>query len=83
LLKRLLEEKTKAPVAHKRKGPSTVNDDLVKWMKSGPLRPIVDDIDRPGFISRTDFERLKQQADYFLWPFLTLDLFQKKVSQNN
>ncbi len=79
LLRQLLEEKTKAPVARKRKGPSTVNDDFESWMKSGPLRPLVEAMDRPGFINQADFDRLKRQGDYFLWPFLTHDIFQKRL----
>jgi asparagine synthetase B (glutamine-hydrolysing) len=82
LLRRLLWQKTNAPVAHKRKGPSTVNDDLVAWMRTGPLRPLIDDIQRPGFINKADFERLLRKPDYFLWPFLTLDIFKKRVIEN-
>jgi asparagine synthetase B (glutamine-hydrolysing) len=83
LLKRLLAQKTNAPVAHKRKGPSTVNDDLVAWMRSsGPLRPMVEDIHRPDFMNKADFERLLRKPDYFLWPLLTLDIFQKRIIEN-
>jgi asparagine synthetase B (glutamine-hydrolysing) len=82
LLRRLLWQKTNAPVAHKRKGPSTVNDDLEAWMRSGPLRPLVEDIQRPGFLTKQDFETIKQRSDYFLWPLLTLDIFQKRVLKN-
>ena len=78
LLKRLLAQKTGAPVAHKPKGPSTVNDDLVAWMTTGPLRPLVEDIDRPGFMEKKDFDRMIKKPDYFLWPLLTLDVFKKR-----
>lgn len=82
LLRRLLEQKTDAPVAHKRKGPSNVNDDLVAWMDSGPLRPMVMDINRPGFMEKKDFDRLISKPDYFLWPLLTFDIFQKRILGN-
>lgn len=82
LLKRLLAKKTNAPVAHLRKGPSTVNDDLVEWMRSGPLRPMVEDISRPDFMCKADFERLIRKPDYFVWPLLTFDLFRKRIIEN-
>lgn len=79
LLKRLLAQKTGAPVAHLHKGGSTVNDDLVTWMRSGPLRPLVEEIDRPDFIDKKDFDRMINKPDYFLWPLLTLDVFKKRI----
>ena len=83
LLKRLLEQKTKAPVAHKRKGPSTVNDDMVAWMHSGPLRSLVEEIVRPDFMVKADFDRLIRNPDYFLWPLLTYDIFCKHFKRDN
>lgn len=83
LLRRLLEQKTNAPVARKRKGPSNVNDDLVAWMHTGSLRPLVEDIDRPSFMEKNDFDRLIKKPDYFLWPLLTLDVFQKRIFRKN
>jgi asparagine synthase (glutamine-hydrolysing) len=79
LLKALLKKKVDAPVATKRKGPSTVNDDLEAWMREGPLRPLVEDISRPNFVQQKDFDLIKRRADYFLWPLLTYDLFRKRV----
>ena len=79
LLRRLLWRNIKSPVAFKRKGPSTVNDDLVAWMRSGPLRPLVNEITRPSFMRKEDFNRLIQKPDYFVWPLLTMDIFQKRV----
>jgi asparagine synthetase B (glutamine-hydrolysing) len=83
LLKRLLQQKTNAPVAHLPKGPSTVNDDLVAWMRSGPLRPLVEDIQLPDFMSKADFESIIQTPNYFLWSMLTFDLFHKRVLKNH
>jgi len=82
LLKQLLEQKTKNPVVNMRKGPSNVNDDLVAWMHTGSLRPLVEEIDRPSFLTKADFDRMLCKPDYFLWPLLTYDIFQKRVVQN-
>ncbi len=79
LLKRLLAQKTGAPVAHRPKGHSTVNDDLYTWMRSGPLRPLVEGIERPDFMEKKDFDRMLNKPDYFLWTLLTFDLFKKQV----
>ena len=67
LLRRLLDRKTQAPVAREKKGPSNVNDDLVAWMDAGPLRMLVDQIERPAFIDEADFKRLLKKPNYFLW----------------
>ena len=82
LLKRLLQQKTNAPVVHLPKGPSTVNDDLVEWMRSGPLRPLVEDMQLPGFMSKADFDSIVQTPNYFLWSMLTFDIFKKRVLKN-
>ena len=82
LLKRLLEQKTNAPVARKRKGGSTTPEDLISWMRSGPLKPLVEDIHRPGFMSKADFESVLQNSNYFLWHLLTFDIFTKRVLEN-
>jgi asparagine synthetase B (glutamine-hydrolysing) len=79
LLKNLLKQKTNAPVAHQRKGGSGVNDELVTWMRSGPLRPLVEDIRRPDFMCKADFEHLIQKPNHFLWHLLTFDLFHKSM----
>lgn len=83
LLRRLLEQKINAPVAHKSKGVSTVNDDLVYWMRSGPLKPLVDHIQRPSFLSKADFERMIQTSNYFLFALLTFDIFKKQVIESH
>ena len=43
------------------------------------LRDLVLDIDRPGFLSKADFEALLDRPDWFLWNLLTFDIFQKRV----
>ena len=82
LLKKLLGQKSKNPVVHMRKGPSNVNDDLVAWMNTGSLRPLVEEIDRPSFLTKADYDRMLRKPDYFLWPLLTYDIFKKRVVQN-
>ena len=75
----MLEQRINAPVAHKGKGVSTVNDDLVAWMKSGPLKPLVQDIQRPSFLDEADSERMIKTSNYFLLALLTYDIFTKRV----
>jgi asparagine synthase (glutamine-hydrolysing) len=82
LLKRLLEQKTNAPVARKRKGGSTTPEDLITWMRSGSLKPLVDDILRPNFMSKADFESVILKSNYFLWHLLTFDIFTKRILEN-
>jgi asparagine synthetase B (glutamine-hydrolysing) len=53
--------------------------ELRKWMKSGVLRDMVNDIHRPDYLSLKDFEQAKEDPDWFTWNLLTLDLFQKRV----
>jgi len=83
LMRRLLERRTNAPVAHKSKGVSTVNEEFVIWMRTGPLRPLIDDIQRPGFMSKLDFDHMIQTPNYFLLSLLTFDLFNKRVIIGN
>jgi len=87
LLKRILENRSLASIARKPKGPSVFNDDLYIWMRSGPLCDMVQAIERPGFLSQSDFEKLLevpdwdpwQEPNWFLWNLLVFDVFQKRV----
>lgn len=79
LLKDILEERDLAVIARKPKGASVYTNHVFAWMKSGPLHEMVQAIDPPAFLSRVDFEKLKQKPDYFLWNLLTFDIFKKKV----
>ncbi len=79
LLKQILLQKSYPSIAKKRKGGSVFDRDLFLLMKEGALRDMVHAIDRPGFLSRADFEALLQQPDYFLWTLLSYDIFQKQV----
>jgi asparagine synthetase B (glutamine-hydrolysing) len=79
LLKQILIQKSYASLTTKRKGASVFDTDLPEMMKSGPLRDLVLSIDRPGFLSKADFETLLDRPDWFLWNLLTFDIFQKRV----
>jgi hypothetical protein len=79
LLRKLLFQKTKAPVSQKKKGGSAANEDLIQWMTTGPLRPIVDEIEIPDFASKKEVDQLRTNPDYFLWSLLTFDLFKKRI----
>jgi hypothetical protein len=62
-----------------RKGVSIVDADLVAWMQFGPLRPLVEDIQRPSFMSKADFKCMIQTSNYFPLSLLTFDIFKKRV----
>lgn len=53
--------------------------ELFESMKSGALSELVQDIERPGFITRADFEEKLRQPDWFTWNMLTLDLLMKYI----
>ena len=75
LLKDLLEQKTGSTAARKPKGPSTVPDDLINWMQSGPLRPMVEDIDLPNFMTKVEFDRMLRKPTYFMWELMIYNIF--------
>ena len=79
LLKDILEQRAGSATAQRPKGFSVFESDLFNWMQNGPLRPWVDDIQLPGFVSRADYESLVQKPNYFLWGLLLLDIFQKRI----
>jgi asparagine synthetase B (glutamine-hydrolysing) len=83
LLKSLLESRTGSPVIAKRsKGASVFDKEWFDWMQTGPLRPLVEDIHIPGFLSRSEYISLLKQPSRLLWGVLTYDLFRKsKVFQ--
>jgi hypothetical protein len=79
VLKKLLYEKTGLPTAWKAKGGAQFFAEFYTWMRAGSLRPLVDAIDLPGFISRQEFEDLAEKPDIFLWGLLTLDIFKRRI----
>lgn len=91
LLKGILEQRSLGSIANKPKGGSVFNDDLYAWMKTGPLCDMVRSIERPSFVSKSDFEKLLEVPDWdpvgepnwFLWNLLTFDIFQKRVIKAN
>jgi hypothetical protein len=91
LLKGILEQKSLAGIAQRPKGASVFNDDLYAWMRNGPMRDMVQSIERPGFLCQSDFQKLLAVPDWdpwdepnwFLWNLLTFDIFQKRVVKTN
>jgi hypothetical protein len=81
ILKDILEQRSSSPAARSPKLGSNFDPDVYAWMDSGPLREMVRDIERPGFVSKPDFEKLIERPNnyYFLWALLTFDLFKKRV----
>ena len=79
LLKGILEQHGLSAFARKPKGGSVFTNDLYAWMRSGPLRDMIEDIALPNFINRVDFEHLLQKPSHTLWSLLTFDVFQKSV----
>lgn len=79
VLKALVERKSSANSAKKKKLGSGFYPDLQAWMKQGVLRDMVHAIDRPGFISKNDFDRKLDEPDWFTWNLLTMDLYKKHV----
>ncbi len=65
-------------MARKPKGYSVFEPDLIQWMKSGPLRPLVQEIQIPGFLSRIEFEHQLADPGYFLFILLNYDLFMRR-----
>jgi len=79
IMRGILDRESLSALAGKKKGGSIFLEDLYDWMKQGPLREMVQAIDRPSFISRSDFDEIIQHPDRFLWNLLTFDIFKKKV----
>jgi asparagine synthetase B (glutamine-hydrolysing) len=66
-------------ITQKSKRAGGFDNELRKWMKSGILRELVHDIQRPGYMTLSDFEKTIEEPDWFTWNLLTLDLFQKRI----
>ena len=79
VLKAMLERKSIVNPNKKRKLGSGFYADLQGWMKDGVLSDLIHAIDRPGYISSSDFERKLAEPDWFTWNMLTLDLYKKHV----
>jgi asparagine synthetase B (glutamine-hydrolysing) len=87
LLKGILERTPFSDIIKKPKGASVFNKDLHDWMRSGPLREMMLAIERPGFLSKSDFDTLLRvptwspldEPNWFLWNLLIYDLFKKRI----
>jgi asparagine synthetase B (glutamine-hydrolysing) len=87
LLKGILERTPFSDITKKPKGASVFNKDLHDWMRNGPLRDMVLSIERPGFLSKSDFNELLKvptwspldEPNWFLWNLLIFDVFKKRI----
>jgi len=79
IFKRILENQTGYLNVNKPKGHSGFVKTLFGWMREGPLREMVQSIERPSFMSKEDFKRKLDDPDWFTWNLLTLDLFKRQV----
>ncbi|MBN1486667.1 MAG: hypothetical protein JW981_03430 [Anaerolineae bacterium] len=79
LLKDILEHRNLSSIARQRKGATGFDTALKAWMRSGPLNEMLHQIDRPGFLSKADFDVAIESANEFAWGLLTLDVFKKQV----
>lgn len=82
--KDIVRQKGAGRVIHEKKGTSGFWRDFQSWMMTGSLREMVQSIDRPGFISRSDFDRLIHNRHPYghdiVFPLLTYDIFRKSIS---
>jgi asparagine synthetase B (glutamine-hydrolysing) len=90
LLRGLLIGTPYEAITRKRKGTSVFNEDVHAWMREGgPLRDMLLAVERPGFVSRADFEQLLtvptwselDDPNWFAWNLLVFDLFRKRVAR--
>jgi hypothetical protein len=78
IMRMALEAQIPSSVTRKPKGSSSVfQQAMVPWMRDGVLKELVQEIDRPGYISQTEFQKALDDPDWFTWNMLTLDLFKK------
>ena len=78
LLKDVLSQETHSTISKGPKGFSIFENDLNSWMKSGPLRELIESIEIPAFLSKAEFDRQLKRPDYFLWILLNYDIFFKQ-----
>ena len=78
IMRMALEAQITSSVTRKPKGSSSVfQQAMVPWMRDGVLKELVQEIDRPGYISQNEFLKALDDPDWFTWNMLTLDLFKK------
>jgi hypothetical protein len=78
LMRMSLESQIPATVTTKPKGNSSAFEQaIVPWMREGSLKALVQEIERPGYMSPADFQAVLDDPGWFTWNLLTLDLFHK------
>jgi asparagine synthetase B (glutamine-hydrolysing) len=80
ILRFALESRAQLEVINQRKGQSSLmRENVFPWMRHGALRDLVRSIERPQFLSTSDFEHSINNPDWFTWNMLTMDLYLKNV----
>ena len=79
LLKKLLTQQGYEIIANRPKGETVFTEDLFRWFRNGPLAERIRAVERPGFLSRKDFEALLADPTQFSWNLLLWDIFQRNV----
>lgn len=77
ILKQILEMGPAASITKALKRGGGFRADLFNWMQKGNLRDFVSSINRPGFMSQGDFQRIIESPNWYTWNLLTFDLFEK------
>jgi hypothetical protein len=78
-----LESKVSLSVFDQQKGESSLmSQNVFSWMRDGVLRDMVRSIERPPFMSASDFKHKITEPDWFTWNMLSMDLFLKNVLGN-
>jgi hypothetical protein len=79
LLKKILAQQGYKIIASRPKLDSTFARDLYAWFRQGPLTERTRAIERPSFLSQSDFDQLLAQPNRFLWNLLVWDIFKTQV----
>ena len=79
LLKEILTQQGYKIIATRPKLSSTFNTDLYAWFRNGSLTERARAIERPGFLSQSDFEQLLSKPNRFSWNLLLWDIFKTQV----
>ena len=84
VLRFALQSRAPLDVINQHKGQSSLmTENVFPWMREGSLRDLVKSIDRPQYISSSNFDKIINQPDWLTWNLLTMDLFLKNVLKNN
>lgn len=54
--------------------------ELFDWMRNGVLRDMVQDMERPAWMSAADWQQQRARPGWLTWNLLTMDLFRQHLS---